>query len=174
MEFDRIFAPYLHAVRIDGVNVFNKIVTDWNNANYLFEYFSKKEQDLKYFNVSVPDAVRITRFEINKFRNNLQQILNSKNPNLDQLFSNLDNKEYRTDVELSQQKAKPNHKYWLRIYALKIESNRYVIVGGALKLKELMDEDEATKKELVMLNQVRDFLRNEGITDYDGFYELII
>ncbi len=174
MEFDSIFAPYLHVVKIDGTNVFNKIISDWNNTKYLFEYFKKREQDLNYYNVSVQDAVRITRLEINKFRNNLHQILNGSNPNLDQLFSNLDNQEYRTDVELSKQKAKPNRKYWLRIYAIKIEPNKYIIVGGALKLKKFMNDDEATKKELVKLNQVREYLRNEGVTDYDGFYELII
>ncbi len=174
MEFDSIFVPYLHVVKFNGVNAFNKIIEDWNDAKYLFEYFKKREQDLKYYGVSVSDAIKITRDEINKFRNKLNQILNSSKPNLDQLFSNLDNQEYRIDVELSQKKAKPNPKYWLRIYAIKIESNIYLIVGGALKLKQFMDDDDATKNELIKLNQVRDFLREEGVTDYDGFYELII
>jgi hypothetical protein len=174
MDFITIFEPNLHVVKFDDLHEFEKLINDWNDADYLFKYFAKRENDLKYYGVSVIDAVRITRYEINQFRNKLQQILKSTNPDLDQLFTNLDNQEFRTNVELSKQKSKPNPKYWLRIYALKIEPNIYVIVGGAIKLKKLMEEEEVTANELIKLNKVRDFLRSEGISDYDGFYELII
>ncbi len=174
MEIDTIFVPNLHALKIDGVNVFSKIISDWTNAFYLHNFFNSRKDDLNYFGVSINDAVRITRREINKFRNLLQATLNSSNPNIDQFFTSLENQEYRKDVDLSQKKAKPNSKYWLRIYAIKIEPNIYLIVGGALKLKKLMKDDVLTQNELDKLNRVRDYLKERGIFDYDGFYELTL
>jgi len=60
----------------------------------------------------------------------------------------------------------------LRIYAIKLETGRYVITGGAIKLTATMQEREHTLKELQHLNQVRDFLKTQGISDYEGFKEI--
>jgi hypothetical protein len=175
MKFIPIFAPYLHVVKYDDQlqDELVRLSALWNNAKYLTEYFTKRKNDLKFFNVSVAEAVRLTRNEINQFRRRLLNVLHSKNPYLDDLFSNLDNEEYRREVRLSKQKAKPNPKHWLRIYALKIETNRYLIIGGAIKLHEKMDED-VTITELGKFNIVRDYLIAEKVIDYDSFYELII
>lgn len=175
MRFIPIFDPYLHAVKYDRQvqDELARLFSLWNNAKYLTEYFTKHSNDLKYYNVSVAEAVRITRIEINNFRKKIFIILHSKDPNIDSLFSSLNNEEYRREVRLSKQKAKPNPNYWLRIYALKIQSNRYLIIGGAIKLHEKMDED-ATKSELVKFNRVRDYLIAENVIDYDSFYELIL
>jgi hypothetical protein len=175
MKFIPIFVPYLHAVKYDKQvqDELARLFRLWTNAKYLTEYFNKQSNDLKYYNVSVEEAVRITRIEINNFRTNLFKILNSKDPNIDSLFSSLNNEEYSREVRLSKQKAKPNPKHWLRIYALKIQANRYLIIGGAIKLQEKMDED-ATITELGKFNIVRDYLIAENVIDYDSFYELIL
>lgn len=175
MRFIPIFDPYLHAVKYDKQvqDELARLFRLWNNAKYLTEYFNKQSKDLTYYNVSVAEAVRLTRIEINNFRKKLFIILNSKDPNIDTLFSSLNNEEYRREVRLSKQKAKPNPNYWLRIYALKIQENRYLIIGGAIKLHEKMDED-ATLTELGKFNRVRDYLIAENVIDYDSFYELIL
>jgi hypothetical protein len=67
MKFIPIFEPYLHVVKYENQaqDEFVRLVTLWNDAKYLTEYFTKQSNDLKYYNVSVPEAVRITRAEIN-------------------------------------------------------------------------------------------------------------
>ena len=65
-------------------------------------------------------------------------------------------------------------KSWLRIYALKIDENVYVITGGAIKLTKTMLEREHTKHELEKLERCHDYLREEGISDIEGFKEICL
>ena len=50
-----------------------------------------------------------------------------------------------------------------------LESGRYIITGGAIKLTATMQEREHTLEELNKLNRVRDYLISLGIFDYNGF-----
>lgn len=61
------------------------------------------------------------------------------------------------------------HVSWLRLYAIRLESGRYIITGGAIKLTATMREREHTLTELTRLNKVRDYLISLGIFDYKGF-----
>ena len=50
-----------------------------------------------------------------------------------------------------------------------LESGRYIITGGAIKLTATMQEREHTLMELAKLNKVRDYLISIGIFEYNGF-----
>ena len=54
-------------------------------------------------------------------------------------------------------------------YAIRLESGRYIITGGAIKLTATMQEREHTLEELNKLNKVRDYLISLGVFDYNGF-----
>ena len=56
----------------------------------------------------------------------------------------------------------------LRIYAIKIESNCYIITGGAIKLTRTMQEHRDTLIELQKLNKLKNFLIHQGILDKDS------
>lgn len=90
-------------------------------------------------------------------------------PGLDQFFAQLHNQEYQA-VSLSKRKGR---RYFLRIYALKIDEDCFVITGGAIKFTHLMEDREHTKRELVKLNKCRDYLRSEDVFDADSFYEFL-
>jgi len=60
---------------------------------------------------------------------------------------------------------------WLRIYALRIEKNVYLITGGAIKLTLMMEVRNHTKEELRKMNRCRDYLLNQGIVDHDGLID---
>ena len=82
--------------------------------------------------------------------------------NLDELFRPLENTRL-SEVLLGREKAKGQyhtHASWLRLYAIRLESGRYIITGGAI---------EHTLEELHKLNKVRDYLLSQGIFDYNGF-----
>lgn len=91
--------------------------------------------------------------------------------NLDELFRPLENTRL-SEVLLGREKVKGRyrtHVSWLRLYAIRLESGRYIITGGAIKLTATMREREHTLTELTRLNKVRDYLISLGIFDYKGF-----
>ena len=95
----------------------------------------------------------------------------SPDANLDELFRPLENTRL-SEMLLGREKAKGRfhvHASWLRLYAIRLESGRYIITGGAIKLTATMQEREHTLAELTKLNKVRDYLISLGIFDYNGF-----
>ena len=64
------------------------------------------------------------------------------------------------------------HASWLRIYAIRLEPNVYIVTGGAIKLTRTMQEREHTAIELRKLNRCKNFLQANGVFDKDGFVEL--
>ncbi len=78
--------------------------------------------------------------------------------------------------KLSREKARnwdrDRHASWLRIYAIRLEPNIYVVTRGAIKLTHTMQERKHTTLELQKLNRCRDYLRSNGVFDQDSFVEL--
>ena len=94
----------------------------------------------------------------------------SKNPNkLNEFFRPLSNQEFLL-IELSKQKARRNY---LRLYAIRIDTNCFVITGGAIKFHHLNHERKHTQLEMEKLNKCRDYLKANNVFDSDSFYELI-
>jgi len=94
----------------------------------------------------------------------------NENKNLAAFLKPLYNHEYN-EVNLSKQKGRKNY---LRIYALRIENNLFVITGGAIKFTLLMEEREHTANELIKIERCRNFLRENGVMDADSFFEFLI
>ena len=61
---------------------------------------------------------------------------------------------------------------WLRIYAIRIAANTFVISGGGIKLTHLMEESRDLKLEFQKLEITKNLLREKGILDEDD-YELL-
>ena len=55
----------------------------------------------------------------------------------------------------------------IRLYAIRIHKNLFIVTGGAIKLTYQMGEHEDTDKELEKLEKVRDFLKSNGLTTAD-------
>ena len=95
--------------------------------------------------------------------------------NLDELFKPLDITDTRMS-ELTREKARnwarDRHASWLRIYAIRLEPNVYVVTGGAIKLSRTMQEREHAARELDKLNRCKAFLKANGVFDQDSFVEL--
>lgn len=82
--------------------------------------------------------------------------------NLQHLFRPLNTFEYAITT---QQKSKPRIKNgWLRLYAVRLAENCYLITGGGIKLTPDMKRDHL-QQELKKLDKVKIFLRRNGI-DY--------
>ena len=77
---------------------------------------------------------------------------------------------------LSREKAKgqrtPSHGSWLRLYAIKLDPNVYLVTGGAIKLTYKMSDRAHTLMELKKMELVRNYLMANGVFDTEGIKEL--
>ena len=94
---------------------------------------------------------------------------------MDSIFKPLDITDIR-NTELTRQKARnwyrKRHDSWLRIYAIRLEPNVYVVTGGAIKLTRTMQDRKHTMIELAKLNKCKDFLTQNRVFDKDSFIDL--
>ncbi len=178
MTFDKILENNtLWAVRYDGDsdNSFSMIFNQWNDINWLWEFFTNNNKDLEsYFKITdLNQAIYDTITDSDELECLILDI--SPDANLDRHFRPLENN--RTiDMRLGKEKARPEqqsrHASWLRLYAIKLEPGCYVITGGAIKLTRTMEEREHTLKELSKMEQVRNYLIEQGVVDVAGFEEI--
>jgi hypothetical protein len=171
MTFDKILDDgRLWAVRFDkdNQNALHKVLSQWNDAGWLADFFTQNIDDLiSYFKItSIEDAI----YQTMEDRDDLACIIMDISPeaNLDHFFRPLDNNRI-SEMLLGKEKGRPNHRSWLRLYAIKLSVGIYIITGGAIKLTKTMQEREHTLQELGKMEKVRNFLIREHIFDEDSF-----
>lgn len=173
MRFERLIDDgRLWAVMYDEdeTNVFDKVFSQWNDYEWLRNFFKDHLDDLSsYFHIlDIDRAVFDTVDDANELACLILDI--DPEANLDMVFRPLENGRM-SEMVLGREKAKGryySHASWLRLYAIKLEAGYYIITGGAIKLTATMREREHTLVELNRLNQVRDFLINQGVFDLAG------
>ncbi len=157
----------LYAVQYDkkGEHEFERLFDLWNDAIYLEDFFQTHETDLKsgYWgeDISIEEAVIKTMKWANKLEDKLLEIAEhgktDKYETLSSLFKPLHDK--TTKIEpLEENKAKES---WLRIYAIRVDSNLFVVSGGAIKLVQTMNEREHLMEEMSKLKLVQAFLSDD-------------
>ena len=180
MEFIRIIDGYDHlwAVKYpkEELDELSTLFRKWTNGEFLFDFFMENFDDLKeFFHIERIDEAINDTFED---ADDLQELILDfpYTENLDELFKPLDITDSRTR-ELSREKARnwvrQRHASWLRIYAVRLEPNVYVVTGGAIKLTRTMQDREHTMIELKKLNNCKAYLKENGVFDQDSFVELI-
>lgn len=164
----------LWAVRYDGAaeNALYMAFEQWGNVEWLRSFFVENKKDLdSYFKVTDVDEAIYDTLEDN---DRLQCLILDLSPdaNLDDLFKSLDNNQTAA-LMLDKEKARPErkrgHLSWLRLYAIRLDRGAFIITGGTIKLTHKMSERAHTLRELVKMEQVRNFLLEEGIVDKKGF-----
>lgn len=148
----------------------------WNNANYLLDFFLDNLDDLQgFFHVEkVSDAIKDTMEDADVLERLILDFPYSEQ--LDGLFHPLslaDNRVHELTREKARNWDRKRHASWLRVYAIRVEPNVYIITGGAIKLTAKMQDREHTQRELDKLNACRDFLQVNGIFDQDSFIDYI-
>lgn len=163
MEIIPIFAPHLYAIsypksyttvwnkeicshfedeEIGNIDEFERNFELWSNPLYLYDYFEKNQVYLKdkYWRaISFEDAARITKQKAFEF----QKLLSEDSKDIESYFQPLDDRTICFS-ELIDAKSKYD---WLRIYAIKIDSNKFLVTGGAIKLTHKMKDHESTRDE---------------------------
>ena len=189
-EINDIFAivnEALLSLRYEGEedHEVDRIFRLWGDVEFLEDFFETHKEDLhsEFYRqtrgiISVKEAVFQTIDEAEIFQEELKTVAEKgktdENETLhDVLFKPL----HKNDPTITHQhsKAYGNYKHsWLRLYAIRLDPNLYVITGGAIKLTETMNERDHTKSELQKLEQAASWLKKigfENIDDY-GFIEI--
>lgn len=158
----------------DMADVLTKLFQDWNDPEYLHRFFSKNINDLRrpiWKGISVEAAIEFTRNEAKKLEKKLLDLANSGKEggkNLSSHFSPLSDKFIG---ELEKDKAKGLSKNsWLRIYAIRVDENLFVISGGAIKLTEKMNNVPHLDLELAKLELTKNYLQDDEDENLDFMY----
>lgn len=180
MKFERIIEgkDHLWAVRdMDKeVNELTGLFRKWNDLEYLFDFFRANRSDLEQnFHIhSLKMAIDDTLEDAEALEALILDMPYTEE--LDNLFVPLGEAD-RVMAELSREKARnwdrTHHASWLRVYAIRLEPNVYIVTGGAIKLTRTMQDRAHTQLELDKLNQCRQFLMAEGVFDKDSFTSLM-
>lgn len=178
MRFEDVLSNgRLWSVIYDGqeTNILSQVLCDWTDIDFLRCFFTENRSDLEtYFHITNLD---VAVYDTIADAASLSSVILDINPdaNLDGLFRPLENSRMR-EMLLSKEKAKgrrtDGHASWLRLYAIKLDPNIYLVTGGAIKLTPKMADREHTLKELQKMEMVRNYLIEAGVVDAGGLFEL--
>ena len=149
---------------------------NWSNGNYLLDFFLSNMEDLKnFFHVQrISEAIKDTVEDAQVLQKLILDFPYTEH--LDGLFHPLSLSDNRV-TEMTREKARnwnrDRHASWLRIYAIRVQEEVFVVTGGAIKLTPAMQDRPHTQEELEKLNQCREFLISNGVIDQDSFVDLI-
>jgi hypothetical protein len=180
MEIVTIFGESLYAVKYEGEaeNEYDRLMDLWTDVSYLRQFAKDaRGQDLESFIrytrlkdvKSFVDAVSEDAEDIQDF----MYAVEGGEDRLDDFFKNYQNNESGFRV-LSLQKGKPNKNSFLRLYALRIDAETYLITGGAIKIVATTQESEDLMDEESALGSVRAYLQDNGVFENDSFQEFKI
>ena len=181
MVIDGIFAivnESLLSVRFEGndKDEFARLFEQWQDIDYLEDFFESNKDDLQdgfFGNISVEDAVFTTIDEADKLENHIKEVAEKGQESdcstlYDLVFHPLH--EYDTSKIHTESKAYGlKSSSWLRIYAVQIAPNLYVVSGGVIKLTKAMQDRPHTTEELKKLKATVAYLKKEGFEDTDDY-----
>ncbi|MCH2084691.1 MAG: hypothetical protein MK226_20060 [Saprospiraceae bacterium] len=184
MNIVTIIKESLYAVQYDKDKIyeseFEKVIDSWQDAIFLEEFFELHKDDLYsgfWGDISIEDAILRTREEAIKLEEKIIDIAEigktDRFQTLSTLFQPLYNNPTKTEP-FEKNKVKGHHQpSWLRIYALRIDQNCFLITGGAIKLTPNMNERDHLLQELEKLKMVKNYICDEDNFDDADFFEMI-
>ena len=159
----------LWSIQLNGKqqNEFISFFNLTNDLEYLHNFFEENRHDLWagfFGNLTIEEAVSRTLEEVEEMEEAIlkytRQGFLGNGKCLGHFFKPLNNHEYAICVH---QKSKAQLKRgWLRLYAIRLAQNCYLVSGGAIKITYNM-ERKHLQDELVKLEQAKRFLQNNSI-----------
>lgn len=149
-------------------SAFQELFNRWQDVEYLEQFFEENKNDLQsgfYGDITIEDAVLQTLEESNRFENKILKsaksgINNSEKVLEEVIFTSLHKRDY-SHIHIKSKGYGPKRKSWLRVYAIRIAANLYVVSGGAIKLTKDMSP-EHLKLELRKLESTATYLKEVG------------
>jgi hypothetical protein len=156
---------------------FNRLFDFWNDPIKLKVFFEENIEDLNdayWDETNVEEAIEKTKREAKELEKILieyaiaGQTIRLKN--LSMLFKPLSKEKYEKEFEKDKTKVE-GKKTWLRLYAIRVEANVFVVCGGAIKLRKTLNDRFYLLQELKKLEITRNYLLDED-NDNLEFFEI--
>jgi hypothetical protein len=181
MKIVHIFAPENDAEKGEGLwaveyegeggNEFEKLLKQWNDHIYMYVFCGEHLNDLQEkfgYGIDAETAAAELKEEAEELVQYLIQLATQglAEANLQYVFKPLDNTQTAiTELQLSKgaYSSRMGRIPKLRIYAVRIDKNTYVVTGGAIKLTHRMQDRTHTYEQLLRLWTVRDWLKEQGV-----------
>lgn len=163
---------------------FSRLFGNWNDVAYLFAFFDHHRTDLfaGFFKEThtIEEAVYKTLDEAERLESKLLVIAERGRTcsysNLQNLFKPVfehEKSQYPIPVLQKSKVYGDGERSWLRVYALRIDNNLYVITGGAIKLTKTMNDRPHLLAELEKMELVKKWLIENQVIDLDSFIEFM-
>jgi hypothetical protein len=146
---------------------YDRLLEFWTNQSKIFKFLDDNKTYLDK-NKGIEEYMKGINESALHIDKTIKKIISENRP-LKEFFEPLETADSKI-VNLSRRKGK---RFILRLYAIRIDDDCYAITGGAIKVTDLMDKHPDTLKELNKLNKIKNYLKEQGVLDFDGFYELI-
>ena len=168
----------LLAVKFEGKESqeFRLLFTNWQDIEYLRQFFKDNIRDLQsgfFGNITVDEAVKCTIEESEEMEAYILNVAKTGQIDLSASLQNLIftplHKYNESNVHLQSKAYGLTKPSWLRIYAIRIGPNHYVVSGGAIKLTETMNGVPHLENELKKLKLTREYLKEIGLLNEDDF-----
>ncbi len=155
---------------------FNRLFDFWNDPKKLKVFFEENLEDLNdsyWEEINIEEAIEKTKNEAKELQKILIEYAKAgqtiRLKNLSMLFKPLSKNKYE---KFERDKTKVDgKKTWLRLYAIRIYANFFVICGGAIKLRKTLNDRPYLLQELKKLEITRNYLLDED-NDNLEFFEI--
>lgn len=175
MEVEEIYKPYIYSIKYDGQEdcEFDRLFDAWNDISGLVEFMQSNQEYLdnpiwreRYTPETAAQRVRDEAVELDDLLFNLcKNADEGKQPDYDSHFKFLGGR-YQVYEYVPMKSYGTGKPSFLRMYAIKLKSNLYVITGGGIKLAEAIQDSPDLKNHVLQnIDKVRMWLMENGIID---------
>ena len=179
-EIKEIFPQHLYSFHYDGQerNEYRRLFHEWNDKSFLLSFFREYIEFLDIeiwseFNNEPENAAKSVILDANRLEPFIQELEENtkagKKPDFDSYFQPFEGK-YAYVLEMVPMKAYGTNKHtFLRLYAIKLGQNCYLIVYGGIKLSRSVQDSPILKDNVIRkIDWALYYLKQEGIYDGDA------
>ena len=175
MEIEEIYKPYIYSIKYDGqvLSEFDRLFDAWNDITEVVEFMRSHQEFLnnpiwgeRYIPESAARKVRDEAIELEKLFGELcNNADHGETPDFDSYFKFLGGK-YQVYEYIPMKSYGTGRPSFLRMYAIKLKNNLYVITGGGIKLADKIQDSPDLQNHVIQnIDKVRAWLIQSGIID---------
>lgn len=176
MDIVDLFPPYIFCMRYgdgDNPDEYHRLFKLWWDLDYLIDFFEKHSPAMNvdfWGDLVDPElASERTIDEAYAFEDYIEKLnrntAHGVKPDFDDLFKPLDGEFGYIYIRTPMKAYGTKNPSLLRLYAVKLASNCYLITGGGIKYCRKMEDSPELKAEIEKIKKVRSFLQSLGIED---------
>jgi len=179
MEIIEIYSNHLYAMQYKNgeENEFDRLFDDWNDMEKVVSFMEQNKIFLSNkviwgIELNTEDASKRVRIEAEELEDLFDLLydntIKGKKPDFDSHFRELKGK-YIYELNYVPMKsygvANPS---MLRIYAIKLNTNLYIVTGGGIKLSDTIQNSPGLKDHVIQnIDRTRQFLKTNGIQEIE-------